>query len=136
MAQVIVYHDGVQYTVENALDTRTCITQDLGNGQTRGIELHVGSEALGFGVDLNQAVNQKLMVTGIVTRTEAGTGIPGGSTSNFRVSATFKDEAKVNASGFSNYLKRVVINQVFNQLLGIEPIDESNGTVVAPYNAP
>lgn len=46
------------------------------------------------------------------------------------------DETKSNSAGFANLLHRHLLNATFKHFLDIEPIDISNGSVVAPYDVP
>lgn len=121
MAQKTVNHNGESYLIENAIGTLLCVTLDYGNGKTKTATIR------NIGLELDESQDEGSRGVAFSTvRIEAIDPL-GNESSDRRFEGVF-DESKVNATGFGNLLKRTIINDIFKQLLDIEPLN-MDGTV-------
>lgn len=126
MSQVKVYHEGKEFDVENTATLSQEMIQEVG-----GAGHHLTFVNLGYSLDSNQDANAKGILVGVVHLESAG-GMEK-LEKNVGLRGVF-DETKANSAGFANLLHRHLLNATFKHFLDMEPIDISNGSVVAPYD--
>ena len=126
MSVVKVYHNGSEFDVENTATLTKEMIQQVG-----GAGHHIIFNKLGYSLNDSADANSKGVLDGVIHLESVG-GMETIS-KNVGLGGVF-DETKANASGFANLLHRHLLNETFKHFLDIEPIDISDGSVVAPYD--
>lgn len=128
MSVVKVYRDGKEFDVENTAKLSRAMITQVGGAQHTVIFFEAG-----YDMNENTAVGERGIVKGKVQLSSIG-GMRD-MQQNMGLQGVF-DERKANNANFANLLHKHLLNLTFKHFLDIEPIDVSDGSVVAPYDTP